>query len=501
MPRPVVDPKDVPNGSEDGVEDTEQTDKDKDGVEETLESQPESGQVPGDTTCVVEDTDAARDDDQEDMSDAKPGTSGVIVTVTEEGSQEDEDSVDDDEIIGGSSQVGRKSMTGQTCSLKTLIDDQVLVPGERILHMEYMGQKFTGDLLPNGHIRWSETKQVFSTPSSWVNHSKKLVNPDNSGKAGSAWSTIRYKGKRLDSYKLRWYRRQKKIVTTANFMDGKEGNSVVSQTNSTSSTPCPTATAVASNLFSSQGNRLSTEDPDQLRRMNVVDHSSLLPRNSGCQDSSVLVKTTAFASMERIQPFTMSISTNALLLIDFHCHLTSGEVTGYLAGTWDFASHVLAIVQAFPCRSRLGDKERSLVIEEEIKQNLEQRSLSVVGWYHSHPVTPPHPSVKDIENQLDYQIALKGESEATYLPCIALICSPYDSSNESPESSYQCFWVMPPPEYRPQEYGRPMQMMFSVTRDSFLTQDLLLEMVSLFFIYFISYNYSPHLYLPRVISC
>ncbi|XP_053204278.1 MPN domain-containing protein-like [Panonychus citri] len=35
---------------------------------------------------------------------------------------------------------------------------------------------------------------------------------------------------------------------------------------------------------------------------------------------------------------------------------------------------------------------------------------------------------------------------------------------------------MPPNEFKPLEYGRPMQMTYSVTRDSFLTQDLLLDM-------------------------
>ena len=437
------------------------------GVSSTVEKAPE----------VIEDIEKESDVVGETDSPSKLATS---VTITEELSQGDDDSADDD-IIGGSTQVGRKSITGQTCSLKTLIDDKVIIPGDGILHMEYMGQKFTGDLLQNGHIRWSETKQVFSTPSSWVNHSKKLVNPENSGKAGSAWSTIRYKGKRLDSYKLRWYRRQKKVVCAANLFDVKDGTAtVVGGQGMTINPGMISGTSTPASIFANQtqGNRLSTEDPVQLKKMNVVDHSSLFPRTSGNQDLSVMVKTVTFASLERIQPFTMTISTNALLLIDFHCHLTSGEVTGYLAGSWDFSSHILSIVQAFPCRSRLGDKNRSLVVEEEIKQNLEQRSLSVIGWYHSHPVTPPHPSVKDIESQLDYQIALKGDNESSYLPCIGLICSPYDVSNESPESSYQSFWVMPPPEYRPYEYGRPMQMMFSVTRDSFLTQDLLLEMVS-----------------------
>lgn len=34
------------------------------------------------------------------------------------------------------SQVGRKSLTGQTCTLKTLIEDEVLTPGPALLEMQ-----------------------------------------------------------------------------------------------------------------------------------------------------------------------------------------------------------------------------------------------------------------------------------------------------------------------------------------------------------------------------
>ena len=219
----------------------------------------------------------------------------------------------------------------------------------------------------------------------------------------------------------------------------------------------------------------------KLRESNIVDHLTLGTRLNPSFDSSTLVRCSTFPSLDRIQPFSVTVSTNALLLIDFHCHLTANEVTGYLAGSWDLSSHSLTIVQAFPCRSRLHDKEKAFAVEEEIRHNLEQRNLSLIGWYHSHPNCPPQPSIKDIEAQLEYQIAMKGESDSSYLPCIGLICSPYDqtlSSSISLDSVFQMYWVMPPPEYRPYEFGKPMHMMYTITRDSFLTQDLLLEMVS-----------------------
>jgi hypothetical protein len=33
------------------------------------------------------------------------------------------------------------------------------------------------------------------------------------------------------------------------------------------------------------------------------------------------------------------MSTNAVLVMDFHCHLTTSEVVGYLAGHWDVNAH------------------------------------------------------------------------------------------------------------------------------------------------------------------
>jgi len=44
-----------------------------------------------------------------------------------------------------------------------------------------------------------------------------------------------------------------------------------------------------------------------------------------------------------------------------------------------------------------------------------------------------------------------------------------------------CYWVMPPPENRPTEYGRPMLMTYSVSQEHYLSQDALNEMVCALF--------------------
>lgn len=82
----------------------------------------------------------------------------------------------------------------------------------------------------------------------------------------------------------------------------------------------------------------------------------------------------------------------------------------------------LAITHAFPCKSRLGDKEMAQMVEADIYRAIDQRHLTLVGWYHSHPFAAATPTLKDIDAQLDYQIRMKGSSDASYTPCIGVIC-------------------------------------------------------------------------------
>jgi protein MYSM1 len=35
------------------------------------------------------------------------------------------------------------------------------------------------------------------------------------------------------------------------------------------------------------------------------------------------------------QPFEMTVHSNVLLTMDFHAHLVSAEIIGFLAGEWD----------------------------------------------------------------------------------------------------------------------------------------------------------------------
>jgi len=56
---------------------------------------------------------------------------------------------------------------------------------------------------------------------------------------------------------------------------------------------------------------------------------------------NTLVECTDWSYINKVQPFHVNISANAKLLLDFHCHLMSSEVVGYLAGNWDFPTQSL----------------------------------------------------------------------------------------------------------------------------------------------------------------
>lgn len=402
------------------------------------------------------------------------------------------------------SHIGRKPAFGQTCSMKTLLQDGILQMGEKVLTLEYEGRKFYGDLRRDGTIMMrdpDDAPHIYATPVAWANHCCKMLNPDS--KPLNAWSSIRFRGKRLDSYKLKWYRAQKsnKMSNNNDNMNPNQASSAnMNLQNNILMVHNPIATyenplknkkliksllinfnmdndckrLVAKSLDLSTNPSPNPSDPGAT----VINYEQLGTRGPhNTHNPNTMVKCIPFSAVDRIQPFNVTCTTNALLLIDFHSHLVNGEVAGYLAGSWDPGQHVLTITQAFPCKTPLDDEQNAAQIDEEIRADIKSRNLSLVGWYHSHQRKySNYPTIRDIQTQIEYQIAMK-DAPGGYMPCVGLICSPHDTRSEDDLSpSFQIYWIMPPPEHLPVHYGRPMQMYYSVTRDLFLTQDLLLEM-------------------------
>ncbi|XP_066263603.1 MPN domain-containing protein-like isoform X7 [Branchiostoma lanceolatum] len=395
---------------------------------------------------------------------------------------EDVDSAGEEiESVGSGSARKRVSartvLTGRGVTMAMLLSDGILEPGDACLSIDYLGQKFVGDLLPNGKIKWQGSNRVFNSPSAWAIHCKKMVNP--SKKSGCGWASVKYKGKKLDIYKTIWFRKQRGAnapspANTDESMEDEEEEDEEEEREGKKEEAEKTEGAkepAKPKALSLSGSFRVKQD---VKERPSVKHTSLGSRDPD-QDPNTLVEYSHFSALGKMQPFTMSITTNCLLLMDFHCHLTTSEVVGYLGGKWDPASQHLSILQAFPCRCRLGDKENAIMVEEEIRQGMMLRGLSLVGWYHSHPHCQADPSLRDVDCQMEYQVAMKGLG-ATYQPCVGFIVAPFHLTEPIVESTIQAFWVMPPPEHKPHEYGMPMSMNFTAIQDSYLTQDVVNEM-------------------------
>ena len=178
--------------------------------------------------------------------------------------------------------------------------------------------------------------------------------------------------------------------------------------------------------------------------------------------------------MTQVQPFTLSCSSSALLLLDLHSHLSKTAVTGYLAGHWDVNTHNLAITHTFPCLVGADDDDPEDLarIEYDAYNAIYGRHLTLVGWYRSNPENPRAlPTLRDSEVQLDYQVRMLGSSDASYSPCVGMVTQPYTSGCN--ESDHVFYWVVPPAETQPNDYGRPMKMTYTKVADPCLAQELL----------------------------
>ena len=332
-------------------------------------------------------------------------------------------------------------------TLSTLLAEGLIEAGDGVLTIEYLGQTFKGDLLPVGKIRSQETDLTFNNPSAWAIYCKKIVNP--AKKSGCGWASVKYKGKKMDHFKNLWTKlKTQREAEEAEKRAEEEGARL-------------SAAAKPPLEFASLGS------------MRIREHHELADKQA-TDNLDDLVETHPWGMTGKVQPFSLSVSSSALLIVDLHTHGSVGPVCGYLAGQWDINAHNLAITHAFPCLVKdAGDEEEAVKVEYEVYNTIYSRNLTLVGWYKScSPALPKAlPTLKDAEAQLEYQVKLLGTSDATYCPCVGLMSKPYNMQGLESDSLF--YWVVPPLESSPNEYGKPMKMSYSVVTDPCLSQDLL----------------------------
>lgn len=228
-------------------------------------------------------------------------------------------------------------------------------------------------------------------------------------------------------------------------------------------------------------------------------------------DPFTLVKCEQFdgppgSNRENSQPFDLQVHTNAVLAIDFHAHLMTTEIIGFLAGEWDSEKKSkskesgrgeqngtelsrlcveLCIREAFPCRSiETGQNDVNVEMDPtsalETRQLIEDKQMKVVGWYHSHPTFVPDPSIIDCENQRNYQRLCSekhAEGNDTTEPFVGAIIAPYDPQLPASSSALNWFYIG-----RSRSKGDilvPNRFVYDVIDDSSFSQEQADRLVSL----------------------
>ncbi|KAF9091457.1 hypothetical protein BGX23_005174 [Mortierella sp. AD031] len=171
------------------------------------------------------------------------------------------------------------------------------------------------------------------------------------------------------------------------------------------------------------------------------------------------------------QPFGIKVQSNVLLGMDFHAHLMTSEIIGFLAGEWVPSTRTIHVKAIFPCRSLPTEHnhvnvEMDPTSEFEVRQEIEKRNMRIVGWYHSHPTFTPDPSLVDIENQTSYQSLFKDDA-MNEEPFVGAIVGPYDERLPGLSSVINWFYI----SQSPQERGHPKRLVYDLIEDQSLPEE------------------------------
>ncbi|RIB22363.1 hypothetical protein C2G38_1960902, partial [Gigaspora rosea] len=177
-------------------------------------------------------------------------------------------------------------------------------------------------------------------------------------------------------------------------------------------------------------------------------------------------------------PFRVSVTANVMLVMDFHAHLAHTEIIGLLGGHFHPDSESMEVTYVFPCRSASTGFQCEMDPASEVaaREVFAEKGLQFVGWYHSHPTFEPQPSVRDIENQTQYQEMWRREDGVE--PFIGVIVTPYDAGHESNVSRFQ-FWVSGTNYDLSGQFRTPYSCQHSVSPSTSLPEEMFTQLSEL----------------------
>ena len=186
-------------------------------------------------------------------------------------------------------------------------------------------------------------------------------------------------------------------------------------------------------------------------------YPSSKPSENDSRSLSQLIKGSRL-QLDQVQPFSIKVCPDAMLLADLQSHLSESEIIGFLGGRYIESERCIYVQAAFPCKSTtrndqgFTDVEMDPVSQIIAGETIAKHGLEVVGWYHSHPSFQPDPSVTDIHNQGNYQqlfgdhghaVQVQETDEKQVIPFVGLIVGTYDTKNPTAESVMRWFHVTP----------------------------------------------------------
>lgn len=257
----------------------------------------------------------------------------VSTAVTEQGNskpQHDEEATDSDTNArpepGPSEEAPPKPRRtvgrGGLITLKLLIEEGLVEPGEDVLSVEYRGVTYLATLETTGRIVCTVEgeRQTFESPSAFSVFVKRLLNPTR--KADDGWKTVKYQGHLLEHYKAELARRR--------LGDNSEASVALAAALEPRAKRARTTSWRMDSTFKFGAGLSNAACPEPMRRQRRAPSRFAA---IGVDDEHGLQPLEAYEAGR--QPFAVRVAPAAQVLMDFHAHLCTNEVIGVLVGNWN----------------------------------------------------------------------------------------------------------------------------------------------------------------------
>jgi len=408
---------------------------------------------------IVSASGVAADDDDEDEA-------TTTMTTTRDGKADGEGAAPTRRGAGGHRGDGLIIM-------RRLIEHGHVRPGPGVLSTTLFKKETRADLREDGTVEWrrddGETL-TFKTVSEFRLAVVRERNPER--KVDNGWDWVKYEGKKLGEYK-----RLLQPPPPPSSPKKREPRAPKS--------PTP------------KKRRKKLDDDERMYSMNVKISNAPVREKRERRSASrgvfeafddrgqdlQMVTCSKYNGRSRKQPFEITITRAAELVMDFHAHLCSDEIIGFLGGVYDASTETLRVTRALPAR-QIRQEHAGVEVELDpesvpaIVETLTANGERVVGWYHSHPVFATQPSLRDIENQFAYQLMFSSDADAQEsAPFVGAIVGPYDEENDSSASDVRMFHcVLSAVDDEPEPFELATR---AAEADDVVGEDVLLEMKKL----------------------